>query len=405
MLKPTPQELFKSSFKSIFKNKSRTILTSLGIIIGVSSVILLSSIGNGLKSYITQQFDELGANTVFVSPGKIFNSSGGFSRNEASFMVNLTFDQKDIKNLKRGLGALITDIAPVGQLASSVKYKNQEKDATVVVAPSNYQQINNFKFDQGRWYTQLEDDKKDKVAILGNKISLDLFPSLNPLGKSIILEGKTYKVIGVLEKQGGSFGGPNYDSYVFIPFNTGENLIDGKIQAISIKTRSKENVSSVISKTESILLDRYEKDTFTVFDSSQLLSSINAILSTMTIALSGIAAISLVVGGIGIMNIMLVTVTERTREIGLRKAVGAYPRAILLQFLFEAVILSSVGGIFGILIGMAGSSLINRFFPSTVTPTSILLAFGVSSLVGVVFGVAPARRASKLDPIQALKYE
>ena len=195
MLKPTPRELFNSSFKSIFKNKSRTILTSLGIIIGVSSVILLTSIGNGLKSYITQQFDELGANTVFVSPGKIFNSNGGFSRNEASFMVNLTFDQKDIKNLKRGLGTLITDIAPVGQLASSAKYKNQEEDTTIVVAPSNYQKINNFKFDMGRWYTQLEDDKKDKVAVLGNKIANNLFSNLNPLGKTVILEAKITKLL------------------------------------------------------------------------------------------------------------------------------------------------------------------------------------------------------------------
>ena len=405
MLKPTPQELFKSSYKSIFKNKSRTILTSLGIIIGVSSVILLTAIGNGLKSYITQQFDELGANTIFVSPGKLFNSNGGFSRNESDYMVSLTFDQKDVKSLTRGLASLVSHIAPVGQVSSTIKYKNQQQDTTIVIVPSNYQQINQFKLENGRWYTQIEDDKKDKLAILGHKIATELFPNLDPISKSITLQGKNYKIIGVLEKQGGSFGGPNYDSYTFIPFQTGENLIDGKIQTISIKAKTKEDVPQVINQAESILLDRYEKDTFTVFDSSQLLNSINSILSTLTIALSGIAAISLVVGGIGIMNIMLVTVTERTREIGLRKAVGAYPRAILLQFLFEAVILSSVGGIIGIILGSLGSVLINNFFPSTVTFTSVLLAFGVSSMVGIIFGVTPARKASQLDPIQALRHE
>ncbi len=407
MLKPSLNELIKSSFKSIFKNKARTALTSLGIIIGVSSVILLSSIGNGLKSYITQQFDELGANTIFVSPGKIFSSSsgGGFNRDEASRMTSLSFTQKDIRDLDRGLRNLVTDIAALSQVATSVKYKNQEKEATLIATSTNYQNISQFKYTSGNWFNSLAEEKKDKVAVLGSKVADELFANLNPLNKSISFEGKTFQIIGVLEKQGSSFGGPDINSYVFIPYLTGANIVDNKIQQIVIKARHKDEVSKVKLLVEDILLDNYDKDTFSVFDSSQLLSSINSILSALTLGLSGIAAISLVVGGIGIMNIMLVTVTERTREIGLRKAIGAYPRAILLQFLFEAIILSSIGGVISILIGFFGSLIINNFFPSTVTIASVLLAFSVSFAVGIVFGVAPARKASKLDPIVALRYE
>jgi putative ABC transport system permease protein len=172
-----------------------------------------------------------------------------------------------------------------------------------------------------------------------------------------------------------------------------------------IKTSSKDAVPGVKSEVEKIMLKTYDKDAFSVFDSSQLLSSIDSIIGTLTIGLAGIAAISLVVGGIGIMNIMLVTVSERTREIGLRKAIGAYPRAILIQFLIEAIILSSIGGFIGILLGSLGALAINNFFPAKVTVSSVLIAFGVSAMVGIIFGVTPARRASKLSPIEALRYE
>jgi len=406
MLKPSLNELIKSSFKSIFKNKGRTALTSLGIIIGVSSVILLTSIGNGLKSYITKQFDELGANTIFVSPGKIFSgNSGGFNRDEASRMTSLSFTQKDIKNLNRGLKTLVTDIASISQIATTVKYKNQEEEATMIASSANYQNISQFKYTLGGWFDSLAEEKKDKVVVLGSKVADELFGTQNPLNKNVSFEGKTYQVVGILEERGSSLGGPNINSYIFIPYLTGANIVDNKIQQIAIKAKNKDDVSKVKTQVETILLNNYEKDTFSVFDSSQLLSSINSILSALTLGLSGIAAISLIVGGIGIMNIMLVTVTERTREIGLRKAIGAYPRAILFQFLFEAIILSSIGGTIGILIGFFGSLLINKFFPSTVTITSVLLAFFVSFAVGIIFGVAPARKASKLDPITALRYE
>ena len=201
-------------------------------------------------------------------------------------------------------------------------------------------------------------------------------------------------------------GGPSVDDTVYAPLTIVQDL-SGKedINAIVVKAPSKDLIEATKKEITDIMLDRYDKDAFSVFDSSQLLSSINSIINVLTIGLTGIAAISLVVGGIGIMNIMLVSVTERTREIGLRKAIGAYPRAILIQFLIEAVILSCIGGATGVLLGYLGTLAIKPFFPAQVTLSSVVLAFGVSSLVGIIFGVAPARKASKLSPIEALRYE
>jgi putative ABC transport system permease protein len=201
-------------------------------------------------------------------------------------------------------------------------------------------------------------------------------------------------------------GGPSIDEFIFVPIGLANDLAgDENIQEIMVKTSTKDQVDSTKKTIEKIFLKDYNKDSFSVFDSAQLLTSINSIISTLTVALTGIAAISLVVGGIGIMNIMLVTVSERTREIGLRKAIGAYPRAILLQFLFEAVILSGLGGSIGIILGILGTMAINQIFPAQVTLGSILLAFGVSFIVGIIFGVTPARKASQLSPIEALRYE
>jgi putative ABC transport system permease protein len=403
-LKPGLDDLIKSSFRSILKNKGRTILTSLGIIIGVTSVILLTSIGNGLKSYINDQFEKLGSNLIFVAPGRIFNDNGGF--NNSAGLVTLSFDQNDIGTLKKALKGQI--VFPAKQIPIEVKYGKTKKSVNLIGTTYEFAKYRNFlpSSNQGRWFTDEENDKKSNVVVLANKIAQDLFGSRNPLGKKIIVGGKNLKVIGVVDKKGSTFGGPDLDSYIFVPIKTSFKIAgDEKIQSINIKINNGSQIDQFKKKITDTMLKRYDKDTFSVFDSSQLLSSINSIIGTLTVALTGIAAISLVVGGIGIMNIMLVTVSERTKEIGLRKALGAYPRAILIQFLIEAVTLSALGGAFGVLLGFAGSLLINRFFPAQVTLSSVLLAFGVSSAVGIIFGVTPARKASKLSPIEALRYE
>lgn len=408
MIKPNPSDLLKTSIRSILKNKTRTLLTSLGIIIGVTSVILLTSIGSGLQIYISQQFDALGSNLIIVSPGKVFNDQGGFNSNSSgSSFLSTSFTLKDWQDLKRNL-PFNQGIVPVSQTTGTIKYRQVNKNISIVATSYLYGKIRNSEptTGHGSWFTKVEEDNNTPVTILGYQIAQDLFGNISPIGKSLILKDKNFKVIGVLDKKGGGFGGPSYDDYAYVPLELGFNLIGGqKIQSFIIKSQSKEDVEVIKKSTETILGKTYDKDGFSVFDQSQILSSINSILSTLTVALTGIAAISLIVGGIGIMNIMLVTVTERTKEIGLRKAIGATPRAILLQFLFEAIILSFIGGVIGIILGTLGTMAINHFFPAQVTANSILIAFGVSSAVGIIFGVAPARKASKLSPIEALRYE
>ena len=407
-LKPPINILIKSSIRSILKNKGRTILTSLGIIIGVTSVILLTSIGNGLKVYISQQFESLGANTIFVAPGKIFNDKGGFnSQSGPSRFISTSFSLTDVNNLKRAIRNTI--IVPVAMSAVEIKSsKITKNDVSVIGSTYQYGASANFlpSAGNGRWFTKEEEDKKTDVIVLGNTLANELFPKGTALGKRVIVKSKNMRVVGILDKKGASFGGPNVDQYAFtslgIVFGFNGNQ---DVNEILVKTNDKDLVAQTKDDVTKVMLKKFDKDAFSVFDSSQLLSSINSIIGTLTIGLAGIAAISLVVGGIGIMNIMLVTVSERTKEIGLRKAIGAYPQAILIQFLIEAIILSCIGGFIGVVLGWLGSLAINKFFPAKVTISSVLIAFGVSALVGIIFGVAPARRASKLSPIEALRYE
>lgn len=405
MLKPSFDDLLKSSVRSILKNKSRTILTSLGIIIGVTSVILLTSIGNGLKGYINQQFESLGANSVFIYPGQIFSESGGFSNSGG--MVANNFTQKDVSSIKRkfkDFTVMPTNVA-FADLSSS---KATKKSVEIAGTDHLYGPNNNLNPSpsNGRWFTKEEEEKRTPVIVLGYEIANKLFPSGNALGKKVVAKGKNLKVIGVLDKKGGGMSGASLDDHVFVPISVAFGISGNEnINAIFIKVPNKDLIEPAKKDLKKFMLEKYNEDAFSVFDSSQLLSSINSIISVLTIALSGIAAISLVVGGIGIMNIMLVSVTERTKEIGLRKAVGAYPQAILIQFLIEAVILSCLGGLIGILLGFLGTLAINSFFPAKIIISSILLAFGVSSAVGIIFGVTPARKASKLSPIEALRYE
>ncbi len=405
MFKPSITDLFHSSIRSIFKNKSRTVLTSLGIVIGVTSVIMLTSIGNGLKNYINDQFESLGSTLIFVVPGKVFNDKGGFNQNESARFITTSFDLKDVQKLKRGLKSAA--IMPVKQTPVEAKSAfGSKSNVSLVATTADYGQNTNSLPDIGRWFTKEEYDKKASLVVAGFEIASDLFPKTDPLYKSIYVKGKKFKIIGIIPKKGSSFGGPNLDQHLYVPLETSFSMAsDQKIQQIVIKATNANQIDETKEQTKTIMEKRYDSDAFSVFDSRQLLNSINSIIGTLTIALTGIAAISLIVGGIGIMNIMLVTVTERTREIGLRKAIGAYPRAILLQFLFEAVILSLVGGVLGVALGSLGTYAISRAFPAQITFGSVLLAFGVSGAVGIVFGVAPARKASRLSPIEALRYE
>lgn len=398
----------KVAFQSLITNKGRSILTMLGVIIGVSAVILLVAIGNGLRIYISNQFEELGSNNLFVAPGDLFSEDGGggFSEDQAatSFSSN-KLKYSDVEDLTR-LRQYVAAVSPLAFRAGKVEYRKTKKNTTVMGVASEYSEITNTEAEIGRFFSKTEDSSAERVAVLGSEITKELFSSVDPLGKQIKINNKSFKVLGVAEEKGSSFGGPSFDTYVYIPTRTAFKLFDNdQITRIVIRTKDSEDIDAAAIAIEKLLLKRLDEDEFSVFDSKQILKIIDQVLGVLTAGLGGIAAISLIVGGIGIMNIMLVSVTERTREIGLRKALGATPNQILLQFLIEAVLLSVSGGFIGITIAYGLSLGINRVVPTSVTITAVLLAFGVSAAVGIIFGVYPARRASKLSPIEALRYE
>jgi len=396
-------EILKLAFIALRANKSRSFLTTLGIIIGVASVILLISIGTGLQVFITSQFESLGSNTIYVLPGKVdLKASSGF----AAAVLNVSkFDLTDIDRLEKSEGA-IKRVTPAMAGTGTISYKGETITVEVAGVWPIYFNITNFHISQGRLFNKNDEDKSSKVAVFGSKPVNDLFKKENPIGKIITINDIQYKLIGVLESKGGGGLGANIDNHVFIPYSTSTRLYNKtNPYAIYVEALSQQKVSEAIKQTERILLKRLKKDDFTILEQKELLSTINQFLGVITLALGGIASISLLVGGIGIMNIMLVSVTERIREIGLRKAMGATENIILLQFLIEAISLSLIGGIIGIILGFLGSVVLGSFIKTAVSWWSVLLAFFVSSAVGVIFGVFPAQRAAKLNPIDALRYE
>jgi putative ABC transport system permease protein len=375
----------------------------LGIIIGVSAVILLVSIGQGLQNYITQQFESLGSNLIVVLPGKV---GGGSGLSGAPNLAGSKLTLNDVNSLSR-LGGPIESVGAGIEMPAGVSYQGKSTYTTVGGLTAEYQKMRNLVTSSGRQISDSDNASSRPVADIGQTVIDNIFGNIDPIGKKITIGGQKFEVVGVLSKIGsGGAIGTDTNNFVFIPLTTSQNLFGIKsVQAIGVKVRDKEEIPQAKIMIQNELGKRLKSDDFSVVDSSSLLATIDQILGVITLALGGIAAISLVVGGVGIMNIMLVSVTERTREIGLRKAVGAKPNDILIQFLIESVTLSVVGGGIGVLIGFLGSLAINQFIATTVTFWSVALAFGVSAIIGVVFGVAPAARASKLNPIEALKYE
>jgi len=396
-------EITKLALKSLLRNKTRSILTMIGIIIGVSAVILLVSIGQGLQNYITNQFEALGSNLVIVLPGKV-GTSGGFSG--APNLAGSKLTMEDVNKLSQ-LGGPIESVGAGIEMPSSVSYFGKSTYTTVGGLTAPYQKMRNLVTSVGREISDSDNNSSRPVADIGTTVIDKIFGGQNPIGKKITIGGQKFVIVGILSQIGsGGAIGQDTNNFVFIPLTTSQNLFGMKsVQAIGVKVKDKTDIPLATSMINKELGKRLKSDDFSVVDSSSLLATITQILGVITLALGGIAAISLVVGGVGIMNIMLVSVTERTREIGLRKAVGAKPNDILIQFLIESVMLSVVGGGIGVLIGFLGSLAVNQFIATTVTWWSVALAFGVSAIIGIIFGVAPAARASKLNPIEALKYE
>ena len=402
------RQLIKISIKALQTNKSRSLLTALGVIIGVASVILLISVGSGLKGYITNQMQDMGSNLIMVMPGDIDLddvSMGGSAMSSAfSSMATSKLKLSDAHEIEKGI-LQIQDAVAMVMASSPARYEGESVLVQIIGTTENYINIREPEFAKGSFFVESEVNSGRKVAVLGHKVAEDLFGEKDSIGEKVKLGEYRYLIMGVMEEKGGQ-GSMSPDDKVFVPITTAQRQFNqDNISIIFAQVKSSDEVSSTVSLVEGVLKRRLKEEDFTVLDQKEILSTVSSILDTLTVALGGIAAISLLVGGIGIMNIMLVSVTERTHEIGLRKALGATPEVILTQFLIEAVFLSVGGGIIGIALGGGGSLILNMFMPTTVTLWSVILAFVVSATVGIVFGIAPARKASQLSPIEALRYE
>lgn len=393
-------ETLQTSIDSLKRNKLRSSLTALGIIIGISAIILLISIGSGLQQFVSGQFEKLGANSIFILPGKVqVGPRGGppMSINKLTFKV--------VDRLNSEKGPFIKELSPLIQLNVTSSFRNHSKITIMIGAESSYFTRADLKAKRGRVFSEKDNQSSRKIAVIGQTLARDLFLSQSPVGQKISISNKLFTVIGVLEPQGNA-GGIDLDSQIIIPLNSARILTGtDQVNSVLATTTSTQTIPQAKAQIEKVLTRSLSEDDFTILTQEQLLSSILQILGVLTFALGGIAAISLIVGGVGISNIMLVSVTERTREIGLRKAVGATPRNILYQFLIEAVILSLFGGLIGVGIGFLGSLVIGQFLKTIVPLWAVGLGLGFSTTVGVIFGVAPAIRASRLEPITALRYE
>ena len=401
------------ALRSIGANKMRSGLTMLGIIIGVMAVITMLSIGRGMQNTVTAQINSMGTNLLFVRPGN--TQAGGVRQNENA--ATLTLDDADaLMSLPNVVGVAPT-IDGMGQLA----YLGNNAVGRLMGVTPEYQDTMNANVASGEFVSASQVTGRSAVVVLGSQIATTLFDTADPVGQSIRINGQTFRVIGVMESKGGT-GFMNQDTQVFVPITTaGSRLVGGNryrggnvVADINIKITDTNVQDSVVQDISDVLRERHHvvfQDDFTIQSQQDTLNALNQVTAAFTIFLGGIAGISLVVGGIGIMNIMLVSVTERTREIGLRKAVGARKRDILIQFLTEAMVLSLAGGVIGILLGaiiariISGISMGTTTLQTAVDIDAIMLAIIFSLAVGLFFGSYPATRAAGLHPIDALRYE
>lgn len=397
------------AFESLRANKLRAVLTMLGIIIGVGAVIAMISIGLGVQQKVQSSIASLGSNLLIVMPGS--SSPAGGVRQAAGSTITLT--RQDAQAISREIGG-ISYVAPAVSQQFQLIYNHQNWKTTVQGTTPEFLTIRNFTVASGSFFTSRDDTSRARVAVLGQTVVTNLFGTISPIGQTIRIGNAPFRVIGVLESKGQSSMGQDQDDIVLVPLRTAQERMMGitYLNNISIQVENEQQMEQVQNDITTLLRTRHRlqpsaENDFSVRNLTALMSMMAETTGTITLLLGNIAAISLVVGGIGIMNIMLVSVTERTREIGIRKALGATYRTVLLQFLIEAVVISVTGGLAGILIGVAGARVISMVagWNTVISPLAIIGSFGVSVMIGVFFGIYPARKAALLNPIDALRYE
>ncbi|MCR2806773.1 ABC transporter permease [Paenibacillus soyae] len=384
---------FRMAFKSVWSNKLRTALSMLGILIGVATVIALVGMGQGSKNQVEQQVASLGTNSLSVTiTGR--GTATSLSLEDALALA-------DISNIEA--------VAPTVSGNATVKYEKTSTDVTVEGITGHYETVNDFSVQSGRYIAPVDVRNTQKVALIGVDTATELFGSDDPVGEVIAVNGSRFTIVGLLESKGSSLTGSN-DEKILIPITTAQKMFDSVgVRSISIKVEDLDRMDQTVAALEASLLETFRGDdsSYRVFNQEDAVETLNSVNETMNTMLLYVAAITLVVGGIGVMNIMLVSVTERTREIGIRKSLGAKRRDILFQFLVEAVVISGIGGALGIGAGFLGSEAIGiaNGTDTSVPPQTVAIAFVFSAVVGVVFGIFPANKASRLKPVDALRHD
>jgi putative ABC transport system permease protein len=402
------KNLLKASFNSIMKNRMRSLLTSLGIIIGVSAVIVMVGIGSGSQKRIEQEISSLGNNMIIVFPS--FSQRGGVNRGAGSFN---RFTMEDVEAIKDE-ATLIKNVSAVVMVGAQVIGNGKNWNTSIQGVDPEFQKIRMWEVTKGSFFTDKDIRSRKKVAVLGQTVAKNIFGTMDPVGQKIRVRNTPFKVIGVLKEKGQDGRGQDQDDIIFAPSSTvlnrlkGDryiNMINASAVTLNQITKAQEEVTNILRREHKI--EYGEENDFMVANQTSITEMASSTSKIMTMLLGAVAAVSLVVGGIGIMNIMLVSVTERTREIGIRMAVGARGSDILTQFLLEAVVLSLSGGIIGILLSVGISIILNSWTEiyTLIEPIIVILSFTFSGAVGIFFGFYPAHKASGMNPIEALRYE